>query len=118
MPLYYGLSHLALMGGSFEPLGGQNLIEALACGTPVILGPHTFNFSQASDLAVQAGAAFRCSDMAQAMQRAVALVQDLPALAEAEEQARDFMLQHRGAAAATADAIVKLIREGWVGNYS
>ncbi|MDL5038855.1 3-deoxy-D-manno-octulosonic acid transferase [Comamonas resistens] len=118
MPLYYGLSHLALMGGSFEPLGGQNLIEALACGTPVILGPHTFNFSQASDLAVQAGAAFRCSDMAQAMQRAVALVQDLPALAEAEEQARHFMLQHRGAAAATADAIVKLIRAGRNGNYS
>jgi 3-deoxy-D-manno-octulosonic-acid transferase len=33
MPLYYAW-HLALMGGSFEPLGGQNLIEALACDCP------------------------------------------------------------------------------------
>ena len=111
MPLYYALSHLALMGGSFEPLGGQNLIESLACGTPVILGPHTFNFSQASDLAVQAGAAFRCADMAHAMQKACALVQDSPSLLAAEEQARDFMCQHRGAAAATADAIVQLLRQ-------
>ncbi|MFX8262425.1 3-deoxy-D-manno-octulosonic acid transferase, partial [Acinetobacter baumannii] len=30
MPLYYGLAGVALLGGSFEPLGGQNLIEAAA----------------------------------------------------------------------------------------
>ena len=111
MPLYYAMSHLALMGGSFEPLGGQNLIEALACGTPVILGPHTFNFSQASELAVQAGAAFRCPDMACAVQQAMTVIEDLPQLIKAEERARDFMGQHRGAAAATAQAIVKLMQD-------
>ena len=113
MPLYYALSQVALMGGSFEPLGGQNLIESLACGTPVILGPHTFNFSQASELAVQAGAAFRCDDMAQAMQLACSLVQDaqgVSGLLAAQEQASRFMSQHRGAAAATADAIVALMQ--------
>ena len=113
MPLYYGLSQVALMGGSFEPLGGQNLIESLACGTPVILGPHTFNFSQASELAVQAGAAFRCDDMVQAMQLACSLVQDaqgVSGLLAAQEQASRFMSQHRGAAAATADAIVTLMQ--------
>ena len=111
MPLYYAMSHLALMGGSFEPLGGQNLIESLACGTPVILGPHTFNFSQASELAVQAGAAFRCPDMACAVQQAMTVIEDLPQLIKAEERARDFMGQHRGAAAATAQAIVKLMQD-------
>ena len=30
MSLYYGLADAALLGGSFEPLGGQNLIEAAA----------------------------------------------------------------------------------------
>ena len=110
MPLYYALSQVALMGGSFEPLGGQNLIESLACSTPVILGPHTFNFSQASELAVQAGASFRCDDMAQAMQLACSLVKDAPGLLAAQEQASRFMSQHRGAAAATADAIVALMQ--------
>ena len=109
MPLYYGLSQVALMGGSFEPLGGQNLIESLACGTPVILGPHTFNFSQASELAVQAGAALRCQDMGVAVQQAVQLVQASNQLLAAEEAARDFMGQHRGAAAATAEAIQRLM---------
>ena len=48
MALYYGLADCALLGGSFEPLGGQNLIEAAACGCPVVMGPHTFNFAEAA----------------------------------------------------------------------
>jgi 3-deoxy-D-manno-octulosonic-acid transferase len=110
MPLYYGLAAVALMGGSFEPLGGQNLIESLACGTPVVLGPHTFNFSQASEMAVQAGAAMRSADMAAGVQDALALVQEPQKLEAAQECARDFMHRHRGAAAATAQAIEQLMR--------
>ncbi|HEX6018989.1 MAG TPA: 3-deoxy-D-manno-octulosonic acid transferase, partial [Burkholderiaceae bacterium] len=41
MPLYYAAADVALLGGSFAPLGGQNLIEAAACGCPVVMGPHT-----------------------------------------------------------------------------
>src|SRR6185436_20153077 len=59
MALYYGLADVALLGGSFLPLGGQNLIEAAACGCPVIMGEHTFNFSEAAELALDAGAARR-----------------------------------------------------------
>ena len=59
MPLYYCASDLVVMGGSLMPLGGQNLIEACAAGCPVILGEHTFNFQQASQDAVDCGAAMR-----------------------------------------------------------
>jgi 3-deoxy-D-manno-octulosonic-acid transferase len=45
MALYYGLADVALLGGSFLPLGGQNLIEAAACACPIVMGPHTFNFA-------------------------------------------------------------------------
>ena len=110
MPLYYGLASVALMGGSFEPLGGQNLIESLACGTPVVLGPHTFNFSQASEMAVQAGAALRSTDMAAGVEDALALVADAQQLQTMQEKARSFTQQHRGAAGATADAIVQLMK--------
>ena len=48
MPLYYALSSVALLGGSFEKLGGQNLIEAAACGCPAVMGLHTFNFSDSA----------------------------------------------------------------------
>jgi 3-deoxy-D-manno-octulosonic-acid transferase len=53
---WYALADVALLGGSFEPLGGQNLIEAAACGCPVVMGPHTFNFADAAELALAAGA--------------------------------------------------------------
>ena len=64
---YYGLADLALLGGSFEPLGGQNLIEAAACGCPVVMGPHTFNFADAADQALAAGAALRVNDIGQGL---------------------------------------------------
>lgn len=59
---YYAACDIAFIGGSLLPYGGQNLIEACAVGKPVIIGPHTYNFSQASDLAVNAGAATRVKD--------------------------------------------------------
>jgi 3-deoxy-D-manno-octulosonic-acid transferase len=59
MPLYYSASDLVVMGGSLMPLGGQNLIEACAAGCPVLLGEHTFNFQQASQDAIDCGAAMR-----------------------------------------------------------
>ncbi len=59
MPLYYSASDLVVMGGSLLPLGGQNLIEACAAGCPVLLGENTFNFQQASQDAIECGAAMR-----------------------------------------------------------
>ena len=109
MALYYGLADVALLGGSFAPLGGQNLIEAAACTCPVVLGPHTFNFAQAADLACAAGAAQRVPDMAQAMQVAAALAHNAPALAQAQDSAAQFAQAHRGGAQATAQAVAALL---------
>ena len=71
MPAWYALADVALLGGSFAPLGGQNLIEAAACGCPVVMGPHTFNFTDAAELALAAGAATRVADMAAGVAAAV-----------------------------------------------
>ena len=109
MTLYYGLSSAALMGGSFAPLGGQNLIEALACGCPVLVGPHTFNFSQVSEEAVQAGAALRVADMSSALSEALALVADPERLNAARQSGEQMMQRNRGAAAATARAVIALM---------
>ena len=110
MALYYSLSDAALLGGSFAPLGGQNLIEAAACGCPVIMGPHTFNFGQAADLALNAGAAMRTSDMAQAVTQMGALLSDAAQLARRSGQAQTFAKAHQGAALRTAQAVAQLLR--------
>jgi len=109
MALYFGLADVALLGGSFAPLGGQNLIEAAACGCPVVMGPHTFNFAQAAELAEEAGAAFTRDDMAQAVDAALSLVQSDADLAKARAAARALGLAHRGAAQRTALAVQQLL---------
>ena len=112
MPLYYALADLALLGGSFAPLGGQNLIEAAACGCPLLMGPHTFNFAEAAELALAAGAARRMPDIEAAVRRAAALATDEAAAAERSAMAAAalaFAARHRGAAARTAQAILSVL---------
>jgi 3-deoxy-D-manno-octulosonic-acid transferase len=110
MALYYGLADVALLGGSFEPLGGQNLIEAAACGCPVVMGPHTFNFQEAAQLSQEAGAALRVEDMEAGLRRAVELAADAKARGEAVAAALGFAQAHRGAAQKTAAAVLELVR--------
>lgn len=109
MALYYTLADVALLGASFAPLGGQNLIEAAACGCPVVMGPHTFNFAQAADLAQAAGAALRVPDMPAALHTARTLLTDPAAHQAAQQAARQFAQAHRGAAERTAQAVAELL---------
>ena len=111
MPLYYAAAQVALLGGSFEPLGGQNLIEAAACGCPLLMGPHTFNFAQAAEQAIAAGAAERVSSLAVAVPRAIELSRSPHRLAMSA-QAQAFAAQHRGAAARMATSIIGLLEPG------
>jgi len=97
MAAYYTLANLAFIGGSLLPLGGQNLIEAAACGCPVLVGPHTFNFLQATEDAIAAGAAQRV-DSPQALAMAVTgLLRNESALAAMRAAAHDFAQAHQGA---------------------
>ena len=112
MPLYYALSDVALLGGSFEKLGGQNLIEAAACGCPVIMGPHTFNFLDAADLAEAAGTAKRVADMAGAVQAALLLVKDHQAQKNAAVSGLEFAARHRGATEKTLCALAPFLLAG------
>ena len=105
MPLYYGVASVALLGGSFAPLGGQNLIEACACNCPVVMGPHTFNFKQAAEWAIKAQAAVRCTDLADAMAKAHAIVLDRKRQYGMSQAARQFASSHQGAVAHCVKAL-------------
>lgn len=94
---YYAASDVAFIGGSLQPLGGQNLIEACALGKPVLIGEHTFNFAQVSDEAVAAGAARRVPDAQGLVDAALALLNDDAQRAAMGERASAFANQHRGA---------------------
>ncbi len=107
MPLYYASADVALLGGSFAPLGGQNLIEAAACACPVVMGPHTFNFEQAAEQAVAAGAARRVAGIDQGVKCAIELTRDT-LHSQWAERAAAFADMHKGAARRMAERIVQL----------
>ena len=62
--LFHAAADVSYIGGSLVPLGGQNLLEAAAVGTPVVFGPHMFNFQEISRMALERGAGRQVSDAA------------------------------------------------------
>ena len=109
MPLYYAMSTLALLGGSFGPFGGQNLIEAVACSCPVIVGPHTFNFDEAVNQLASKDALFRVSDFSEAIgQVQGALITD-DGLNEMRARGLAVLCTHAGSAQRTVSGLAALL---------
>ena len=109
MAAYYAASDLALIGGSLLPFGGQNLIEAAACGCPVVVGPHTFNFAQAADDAVACGAAQRIGNIEELATAVGHLLATPEARIDMKEKAIAFSQSHQGATARTMALLEPLL---------
>jgi len=85
-----GASDIAIMGGSFVPVGGHNMLEASQWSVPVVTGPHLFNFSYVSRLLLR--------------ERAMLVAQDAAELAEVldhllRDEATRIAMGERGATA-------------------
>ncbi len=59
---YYAASDIAVVGGSFVPVGGHNILEPLMVGTPPVFGPEMSNFRQISQLVLSAEAGIQVLD--------------------------------------------------------
>ncbi|MDQ9170120.1 lipid IV(A) 3-deoxy-D-manno-octulosonic acid transferase [Oxalobacteraceae bacterium R-40] len=108
---YYAACDLAFIGGSLLPLGGQNLIEACAVGKPVLIGPHTFNFSAATENAIEAGAAMRVADEDAMFVEAARLLKDDERRNAMGANARRYAEQHRGATQKTIALLQRMLDE-------
>ena len=97
MSAYYACCDVAFIGGSLLPFGGQNLIEACALGKPVLIGEHTYNFSEAAISAISAGAALRVTDAADLVRKAGALLTHQDLATRMSAAALTFAQEHTGA---------------------
>jgi len=111
MFFYYAACDVAVIGGSFAPLGGQNLIEALAVGAPVVTGPSMFNFAEATRLAVKAGVVIQAPDAASAVHQALELLRDEEKRRRMSETGRKLCDQHRGATERHLDVCLYLLKK-------
>jgi 3-deoxy-D-manno-octulosonic-acid transferase len=94
---YYAACDVAFIGGSLLPFGGQNLIEACAEGKPVFIGAHTYNFAQASELALACGAALRVNDADDLVLQLNTLLRQTNRLQQMGRDGERFVCDNRGA---------------------
>jgi 3-deoxy-D-manno-octulosonic-acid transferase len=102
---YYAACDVAFIGGSLLPYGAHNLIEACALGKPVLVGPSTYNFADAVESAVAAGAALQIADADQLMREAGRLLLDRDARRRMGDAARAFCTAHQGATQRVLDML-------------
>jgi 3-deoxy-D-manno-octulosonic-acid transferase len=101
MLAYCARAQVVVMGGSLGGTGSQNLIEPCALGVPVVLGPSVFNFQQAAEEAIAAGAAVGVNNAGAALDETLRWLDDDASRTDAGLRARAFVAAHRGATART-----------------
>lgn len=97
LPLFYGASDIALIGGSLMPHGSHNLLEPAALGRAIITGPHYFNFNEITEQFLQAGAATKVTDSSSLAETVLTLLQDSKKRAEMGEAGRHLISNSQGA---------------------
>lgn len=102
---YYAASDVAVIGGGFLELGGQNLLEACAVGKPAIVGPHMFNFADATRAALEARAVMQVDTAGEAMDAALALLEEPARLRSMGEAGQALMKTHAGATQRVLEAL-------------
>jgi 3-deoxy-D-manno-octulosonic-acid transferase len=105
--LFFAASDLALIGGSLVPVGGHNVLEPASLGLPVVFGPHMFNFVEASQRLLQAGAAWQVVDAEELAETVSRLLADPVAAREAGRRGRAVVEANRGALSALLEMIAE-----------
>jgi 3-deoxy-D-manno-octulosonic-acid transferase len=107
---YYRAADIAFVGGSLVQWGGHNLIEACAVGTPVLVGPFTMNFAEATESAIAEGAALRVATADEFAQAVQTLLADKQRRQDMHQAALTFASRHRGATAHMLTLISRVMR--------
>ncbi len=109
MAYYLGCTHLVVLGGGWLPHGGSNLIEPCAAGCVTLLGPHMFNFAQATADAVAAGAVLQLEGASALRTQIETLMPDTRRMQGLSRNALGFQQAHQGALARTLALIDPLL---------
>jgi 3-deoxy-D-manno-octulosonic-acid transferase len=106
----YSVADVVVIGGGFANLGGQNLLQALAHGKPVLHGPHMQNFRSVAEASVAEGSSRICAtpaDLAEAIRQ---LLNDPEARAAMSAAATRLVAENAGASRRYAQAIAEAAR--------
>jgi 3-deoxy-D-manno-octulosonic-acid transferase len=107
----YAIADVAFVGRSLVPLGGGNILQPLAYGKPVVVGPHTANFRETVRQAGEAGLCTVVGDAAALADELERLLGSAEARSRVAETATRVFEENRGAAGRIVDVILALLDE-------
>lgn len=105
---WYSVATIAFVGKSLTASGGQNPVEPIIAGKPVIFGPHMENFATLAQSLVRHKGAVQINDADSLAAAFAKLLRDSEERARLVDRAKSVLAAHHGATAATAELIMKL----------
>jgi len=109
LKLLYGTADVCFVGGSMVPVGGHNILEPAAMGTPIMFGPYMVNFKEIAKNVLDLQAAIQCEDKQALIEIITHLYSDADYRADLAEKAKQFVNKNQGATEATAKLIAQHI---------
>ena len=108
---FFAAAELAFVGGSLVPIGGHNVLEPAALSTPVLVGPHTFNFEEITRSLIDQGGAERVADNQQLGHDVLQLLRDPDKRQRMGRAAQQVFERERGAVGRIMRLIDTLLQE-------
>ena len=105
---WYAIATIVFMGKSLTAHGGQNPVEPIIAGKPVVFGPHMENFATLAKALVLKKGAIQVSDMGSLELTIAELLRDSEARKRLVQRAREVLSEHQGATARAAALIHEL----------
>jgi 3-deoxy-D-manno-octulosonic-acid transferase len=109
---WYAVATIVFVGKSLSARGGQNPVEPILAGKPVLFGPHMENFSALAEALITNNAAVQVRDPNSLQQQIAWLLRDRDAALRLVANAQSVLARHSGATARTAKLVVSLKSTG------
>ncbi len=103
----YHLTNIAFIGGSLVPVGGHNMLEAIACNAMVIFGKNMFNFADISSKLLINNAAIQVNDADDLFIKIILLINNKNTRQYYQNNAANFLIKNTGATNKLMNIITK-----------
>ncbi len=97
LKLFYATADIAFVGGSFAPIGGHNVLEPAAVGTPVLFGLEMRNFALIAEKILAAQAAIQCENIIELENKIIELYKQPELRNLLISNGKNFVTQNQGA---------------------
>ena len=108
---FYASASMAFVGGSLVARGGHNLIEPAVLGTPIIIGPHTFNFEDIVQEFLNNQACIRVSNQTQLLDAIEFFASDIEVADKYAHRAKEVVEKNKGSTEVQASYIISQLGE-------